>query len=212
MPATTVAQYLASLPADRRQALEAVRSEILKNLPEGYEEGIHFGMIGYCIPLARFPDTYNGQPLMLAALASQKQYMSVYLMTVYGDPKLATWFQKAYAAAGKKLDMGKSCVRFKSLDALPVELIGEAVSKVSVDEYIAHYERVKGASSTRSATKKAAPRKAAPATKKAPARKRAASKAPSSKKAPARKPAAGKTQARKAPARQPTARKTLGRK
>jgi uncharacterized protein YdhG (YjbR/CyaY superfamily) len=159
MSATTVAQYLASLPADRRQALTAVRSEILKNLPEGYEEGIHFGMIGYCIPLARFPDTSNGQPLMLAALASQKQHMSVYLTALYNDPKLAAWFQKAYAATGKKLDMGKSCVRFKSLDGLPVELIGEAVSKLSVDAYLAQQQPVKASPRARSATKKAAPRK-----------------------------------------------------
>ncbi|MBZ4416251.1 DUF1801 domain-containing protein [Myxococcus sp. RHST-1-4] len=182
MPANTVAEYLASLPADRRTALETVRREILRNLPAGYEEGIHFGMIGYCIPLSRYPDTYNGQPLMLAALASQKQYMSVYLMTVYGDPKLAAWFQKAYAAAGKKLDMGKSCVRFKSLDTLPVELIGEAVSKVDVDEYIAQYERVKGSARTRRAAKQA------------PARKSAARKAPATRKSPNRKaPAKGKT-------------------
>ncbi|WP_224373041.1 DUF1801 domain-containing protein [Hyalangium versicolor] len=204
MPATTVAQYLASLPTDRRQALETVRSEILKNLPAGYEEGIHFGMIGYCIPLTRFPDTYNGQPLMLAALASQKQYMSVYLMSVYGDPKLSAWFQKAYAATGKKLDMGKSCVRFKSLDDLPVELVGEAISKVSVDEYVAQYERVKGSSRTRTATKKAVPQKAASqktpakkATTRVPAKKLTARKAPSKGKSPARKPTAGKTSGRK---------------
>jgi uncharacterized protein YdhG (YjbR/CyaY superfamily) len=200
MSATTIAQYLASLPADRRQALKAVRSEILKNLPAGYEEGIHFGMIGYCIPLARFPDTYNGQPLMLAALASQKQHMSVYLTAVYGDPKLSAWFQKAYAATGKTLDMGKSCVRFKSLDGLPVELIGEAISKVSVDEYLAQYERERGSSRPRSATKKAAPRKP-PAKKattpRAPMRKLAASKAAQGEKSPARKPAAAKTLGKK---------------
>jgi hypothetical protein len=197
MTATTVAEYLSSLPVERRQALEAVRSEILRNLPAGYEEGIHYGMIGYGIPLSRYPDTYNGQPLMLAALASQKQYMSVYLTALYSDPKLSAWFQEAYAATGKKLDMGKSCVRFKSLEALPVRLIGEAVSKLSVDEYIARYEEVKGSARTRRASKEAPARKA-------PARKTA------TRKTPTRKTAAGKAPARKAAGRKPPATTTPG--
>ena len=141
--ATTVKEYLDSLPEDRRKAISAVRREIRKQLPKGYVEGMQFGMIGYYIPLRRYPDTYNGQPLNFAALASQKNHMAVYLNNIYGDPKLQRWFEKEYRASGKKLDMGKSCVRFKRLDDVPVELIGEAVSKTSVDGFIAQYERAR---------------------------------------------------------------------
>jgi hypothetical protein len=144
MAATTVEQYLASLPADRRAALEQVRRTVNANLPAGYEEGIEFGMICWYVPLSRYPDTYNKRPLGIAALASQKQYMALYLNGVYGDPKLASWFAKAFAAAGKKLDMGKSCVRFKSIDALPLDVIGETIAKVPVDTYIAGYEKARG--------------------------------------------------------------------
>ena len=138
--ATTVTQYLASLPADRRAAISRVRDTINANLPAGYEEGMVYGMIGWYIPLARYPDTYNGQPIGPAALASQKNYMALYLTSVYGDPALATWFKQAYAAAGKKLDMGKSCVRFKTLDALPLDVVAETIRRVPVDAFIAKYE------------------------------------------------------------------------
>lgn len=139
--AQTVDEYLASLPEDRRNALAAVRDIILRNLPEGYEEGMQYGMIGYYIPLARYPNTYNGQPLGYVGLASQKNYMSLYLMGIYGDDQTAHWFREEYLRTGKKLDMGKSCVRFKRLEDLPLELIGQAVSLVSVNQYIAQYER-----------------------------------------------------------------------
>jgi hypothetical protein len=137
----TVAEYLASLPEDRRHAIAAVRDVIRQNLPEGYEEGMQFGMIGYCIPLSRFPKTYNGQPLSYVALANQKNYMSVYLMAVYGHAETERWFRDAYSASGKKLEMGKSCVRFKKLEDLPLDVIGQAVARVSVDKYIAVYEQ-----------------------------------------------------------------------
>ena len=143
MAATTVEQYLASLSADRRAAIEQVRSVVNANLPAGYEEGIEFGMIGWYIPLSRYPDTYNKRPIGIAALASQKQYMALYLTSVYGDPKLESWFKKAFAAAGKKLDMGKSCVRFRTVDALPLDVIGETIAKVPVDAFIASYEKVR---------------------------------------------------------------------
>jgi len=143
--AASVEQYLASLPADRRDAIARVREVVNANLPAGYEEGIQFGMIGWYVPLARYPQTYNGQPLGVAALASQKNHMALYLMSVYGDPALETWFRKAFAAAGKKLDMGKSCVRFKQLDALPLAVIGETIAKVPVDAFLARYEAVMGA-------------------------------------------------------------------
>src|SRR5215218_1778298 len=128
----SVADYLAALPAERRKAVAAVRKVIRANLPRGYQEGPLLGMIGYYVPLARFQDTYNGQPLMLAALASQASYMSLYLMCVYDDAKLRASFGRGFRAAGKKLNMGKSCVRFKSLDDLPLDVIGKAIAAVSV--------------------------------------------------------------------------------
>ena len=142
--ATTVEQYLATLPADRRAAIAAVRDTVNANLPDGYVEGLQHGMIGWYVPLERYPNTYNGQPLGIAALASQKSHMALYLMTVYGDPTLENWFKRAYADAGKPLDMGKSCVRFKSLDAIPLAVIGETIAKVPVDAFLARYEAVKG--------------------------------------------------------------------
>jgi hypothetical protein len=141
--ATTVEDYLAELPADRLEAIEAVREVILDHLPAGYEESMNWGMIAYEVPLERYPDTYNGQPLMLAALASQKQYMTVYLTGVYADQESRERFLDAYRATGKRLDIGQSCVRFRSLDDLPVALIGEAISEFEVDEFIALQERVR---------------------------------------------------------------------
>jgi hypothetical protein len=144
-PATTVSAYLKALPPERRAALQKVRSVILENLAPGFEEGMQYGMIGYYIPLRRYPVTYNGQALAIAALAAQKQYLVVYLMSVYGDPATRRWFEKAYRDSGKKLDMGKSCVRFKTLDDLPVELVGEAIRRVTVEGYIDYYEKHRGA-------------------------------------------------------------------
>jgi hypothetical protein len=142
--AATVKEYLASLSAERRQAVAALRSLILDNLPAGYEEVMLWGMICYVIPLARYPMTYNGQPLGLAALASQKNYMSLYLMAVYGNKGTEKWFKAEYTRSGKKLNMGKSCLRFKTLDDLPLELIGRCIARVSVEAYIESYEKVKG--------------------------------------------------------------------
>jgi hypothetical protein len=139
--AQTVTQYLDSLPADRRVALEKVRKIILKNLPQGYQEEMTPGAIVYSVPLARLPKTYNGHPLWYAALASQKNYMVVYLMSVYGDTKTLAWFTSRYKASGKKLDMGKSCVRFKTLDDLPLDLIGEVIARTSVDDWIKVYQQ-----------------------------------------------------------------------
>jgi Domain of unknown function (DU1801) len=144
--AATPEAYLASLPSERRQALTALRDVIRANLPAGYEEGMQYGMIGWFVPLGRFPDTYNGQPLGLAAIASQKHYMSLYLNTVYGDPETDRWFRERYAASGKKLDMGKSCVRFRRLDDLPLDLIGETIARVPVDRYVERYRAARGSS------------------------------------------------------------------
>jgi len=147
--ATTVAAYLKELPADRKKAIEAVRKVILKNLPKGYIERMNWGLICYEVPLERFPNTYNGQPLCYAALAAQKNHMAVYLMNVYGHKETETWFRKRYAESGKKLDMGKSCVRFKKLEDLPLDLIGETISRVPVDKYLKVYEASRAKSAAR---------------------------------------------------------------
>jgi hypothetical protein len=139
--ARTPAAYVKSLPAERRAAISQVRKVILKNLPKGYEETVDYGMLAYVVPLKRYPETYNGHALSIAALASQKNHMAVYLMGVYGSKVLATWFRSAFKKAGKKLDMGKSCVRFKSIDDLPLDVIGQAIARVSVDELLRFYEK-----------------------------------------------------------------------
>ncbi len=147
-------EYIAGLPPDRREAITAVRDVIRRNLPDGFEEGMEFGVITWYVPLDRFPDTYNGRPLGLVALASQKQYMALYLNTVYGDPQLADWFRDRYAASGKRLNMGKSCVRFRSLQDLPLDVIGETIAKVPLDRFVAHYQAARGSPpKTRSAAR-----------------------------------------------------------
>ena len=140
--AATVEEYLSELSDDRRKAIEEVRKTILENLPEGYEEVMNWGMITYQVPLETYPDTYNKKPLMYAALASQKHHMSVYLTGIYMDDENRQNFEKAYRATGKRYDVGKSCVRFKKLDDLPLPLIGESVAAMEVDEFV---ERVKKA-------------------------------------------------------------------
>jgi hypothetical protein len=144
-------EYLDSLPPDRREAMRTVREVVNRNLPPGFEEGMQYGMIGWYVPLDRFPDTYNGQPLGLAGLASQKQYMSLYLNTVYGDPATESWFRERYAAAGKRLDMGKSCVRFRRLDDLALDVIGATIARADLDAYVAAYQAVRGSSRRRRA-------------------------------------------------------------
>jgi hypothetical protein len=101
---------------------------------------MNWGMLSYEVPLSRYADTYNGQPLPYAALASQKRYMSLYLNSVYGDPATERWFTDRYEASGKRLDMGKSCVRFKHLDDLPLDLIAETIARTPVDDFIRRYE------------------------------------------------------------------------
>lgn len=140
--ATTPRAYLASLPDDRRRTLTRVRTVIRRNLPRGYREAMNWGMIAYEVPLRTFPDTYNGQPLMYAALASQKHHMAVYLSGIYGSEQLREWFESAYAGTGLRMDIGKSCVRFRALGDLPLDLIGEAIAAVPVDEFIAMHEAV----------------------------------------------------------------------
>jgi len=138
--ADTVQEYLDELPEDRRGALETVRATILDNLPDGYEEVMNWGMITYQVPLEVYPETYNKQPLTYAALASQKNHMAVYLSGIYSDDDAREHFEKAYSATGKRLDVGKSCVRFKKLDDLPLDVIGDAVATHSVQEFVQTYE------------------------------------------------------------------------
>jgi len=139
--AKTAAEYIASLPPERREAIAAVRQTILANLPDGYVEAMDWGMISYQVPLDRYPDTYNRKPLMYAALASQKGYMVVYLSAIYADASARKAFEQAYRASGKRYDVGQSCVRFRKLEDLPLDVIGEAVAGTPVDAYIERYER-----------------------------------------------------------------------
>ena len=134
--AKTVDEYLAELPGDRRVQISEVRQVILESLPPGYEEAMNWGMITYQVPLEKYPDTYNKQPLMYAALASQKNHMAVYLSGIYADEKARREFEETYRASGKKMDIGKSCVRFRNLENLPLDLIGKAVAAYDVDSFI----------------------------------------------------------------------------
>ncbi len=139
--AATVDDYLAGLPEERRAVVEEMRQLIRKNLPEGYEEGMGSGMICYTIPLERYPDTYNGQPLCYVALAAQKNAYSLYLLGAYSDDKQVEKLEAAFAKAGKKLDMGKSCVRFKKPEALELDAIAKAIASTPPDKFIKLYEK-----------------------------------------------------------------------
>lgn len=143
--AGTVAEYLKELPEDRRAAIQAVREVVLANLDKGFAEIMQYGMIGYCVPHSIYPQGYHcdpKQPLPFACLASQKNYMSLYLMCIYGSSTEESWFRQEWAKTGKKLDMGKSCIRFKRLEDLPLELIGRTISRVKMREYIDWYEKI----------------------------------------------------------------------
>jgi hypothetical protein len=139
--AATVEEYLASLPEERREIVAAVRDLVLRNLPAGYEEAMAWGTIGYQIPLERYPNTYNGQPLTYVALAAQKSYFSLHLMGVYASPARAARLREDFEKAGKKLDMGKACVRFRKLDDLPLDVIAEVVASITPEQYIDFVER-----------------------------------------------------------------------
>ena len=144
--ARTPDEYIASLPDDRREVVATVRDVVRRNLPAGYEEGMQYGMIGWYVPVERFPDTYNGQPLGLAALASQKNYISLYLNSVYGDVETEAWFRDRYAASGKGLDMGKSCLRFKRVEDIPLDVIGETIARADLQTYLQRYAEARGSS------------------------------------------------------------------
>lgn len=155
--AKTVDEYVKSLPPDRREAINTVREVILKNLPKGYEECMSYGMIGYVVPHSIYPKGYHcdpSLPLPYANLASQKNHMALYLMCCYGDPAIYKWFCDSWKKAGKKLDMGKSCVRFKKLEDVSLDVIGQVIARVPVKNYIARIEQLLGSRPGKSNGKK----------------------------------------------------------
>ena len=143
--AATVDQYLSEVPPERQEAMNKLRKIILKNLPKGFKEAMGYGMMGYCVPHSIYPAGYHcnpKDPLPFAGLASQKNSINFYHMGIYTDPKLLTWFTDEYAKTGLgKLDMGKSCMRFKKPEHIPFELIGELCSKITVEKWIEMYEK-----------------------------------------------------------------------
>ena len=140
-PATgpTVASYLASLPPERRRVVSRVRSVVRRAMPKGYKEAIGYGMISWNVPLSVLPDTYNGQPLCYVALAAQKHYFALYLMGPYGHPPLMAELKAGYKAAGLRLDMGKSCLRFRSLDDLALDVISRVIARIPMATFVAAY-------------------------------------------------------------------------
>ena len=138
--AATADEYIEKLPADKRETIVTLRKLIRKNLPKGYVESVSWGVISYEIPLSVFPDTYNKQPLTYIALAAQKNHYALYLMCAYANSKLGQWLAGEFKKAGKKFDMGKSCLRFKSLDGLVLPAIEKIISGVTPEQYLAFYK------------------------------------------------------------------------
>jgi hypothetical protein len=138
--APTVEAYLAELSEDRRAVVSAVRDLVLANLPGGYRESMNWGMICYEVPLERYPDTYNGRPLLYIGLAAQKRHFALYLMSAYADSRAEAKLREAFAHAGKKLDLGKCCLRFRKLDDLVVDAVADAVAGTSPEELMARHE------------------------------------------------------------------------
>lgn len=174
--ATTVKDYLAELPAERRAAIQAVREVILKNLDKGFEEGMQYGAIGYFVPHRLYPAGYHcdpSKPLPFAGLGSQKNHMSVGIMSHYGDNPEAKWFKAAWAKTGKKLDMGACCIRFKKVEDLALDVIGESVRRMPAERYIEQYEAARQGTASGGAPVRKSPKKA-PAKK--PAKKAATKK------------------------------------
>jgi hypothetical protein len=213
LEATTVAEYLASLPADRREAIAAVREVILANLDQDYEETMQYGMISYAVSAGAFPADFPydpRHPLPFAALASQKDYMSVYLMGVYSDDgnEHAEWFRKSWAKAGKKLDMGKCCVRFTKLEDVALDVLGEAIRRIPAKNYVEFHTQA--ISQLGSAATPPAKPTAEPAAVTAKPLSKAHGK-PASKSAPRSAPKTASKPHAKAPAKKvakPTAKKT----
>ena len=138
--ATTVEAYLAELPPERREVIATVRALVNANLPDGYVEAMNWGMISWEIPLSRYPPTYNKQPLVYAALAAQKNHYALYLMCADADSQSERDLRAAYAEAGLKLDLGKSCLRFRRLDALLLPAVAAAIASTPLETHLARYE------------------------------------------------------------------------
>ncbi len=136
IPSSAVRTFLAGLPPDRRADVERLRRLIRRHLPDGYEEAVSRNMLVYQVPLARYPDTYNGHPLWYAALAAQKSYLSLHLMPLYANKPLTARLEAGFRAAGKKLDMGKACIRFRTADDLPLDVVGQIVAAIPMDRWI----------------------------------------------------------------------------
>jgi hypothetical protein len=141
--AQTVEEYLQELPEYRRDTIKEIRQLILDNLPDGYEETINWGMISYEIPLDHYPDTYNDQPLNYLGLAAQKNHNALYLMPVYQDEELQDWLEEEFEKANKKMDMGRSCLRFNTVNDLPLNSIAKIISHQTPDEFIETYEETR---------------------------------------------------------------------
>jgi hypothetical protein len=196
--ATTVSDYLKSLPEDRRAAIEAVRNAVRQHLDRDIEEGMNYGMIGWFVPHRVFPQGYHcnpKQPLPFAGLASQKGHMSLYLMWTYEDTEEEQWLRGAWTKDGRKLDMGKCCIRFKKIEDVPLDVVAEAIRRMPAKKFVAWYEskldpRTGKAKSTRDEKPSAASKK--------PAQKKPAAKKASATKAAATKPAAKKAATKKA--------------
>ncbi|HEX5940172.1 MAG TPA: DUF1801 domain-containing protein [Dehalococcoidia bacterium] len=148
-------EYIASLPDERRDAIAAVRELVQANLPQEFEEGMGYGMIAWYVPLARFPDTYNKQPLNLAALGNQKNHMALYLNNVYGDRETEAWFKERYAESGKNLDMGKSCLRFRKVDDLAIDVIADTIARADLETFVDRYKEARGSSRKTRAARRA---------------------------------------------------------
>ena len=146
--AVTVAEYLAGLPEDRRAVVRAVRDVVLRALPPGYEEQTGWGMLTYVVPLARYPTTYNGQPLCYVALAAQKSHYALHLTAPYQDDAELARLRDGFARAGKKLDMGRSCLRFRRLEDLPLDVVAESIASTPPDAFVARYEAARAAPRT----------------------------------------------------------------
>jgi hypothetical protein len=142
--AKTVAEYISELPEDRKSDIRKLRALCRKHLPSGLEEAMNWGMITYQVPLKRFPDTYNGQPLAFAAIASQKHYISLYLMSIYAFDGSRKKFERDWKASGKKLNVGKACIRFKAVADIPLDVITKAIGAVTVEQYLAAYGAARG--------------------------------------------------------------------
>ena len=144
--AKTPSEYIEQLPEDRKEVMSKLRKTILDNLPEGFKEEMSYGMLGYVVPHSKYPDGYHCDPklpLPFINLASQKNHIGFYHMGIYSDRDLMQWFTREYPKHVKtKLDMGKSCIRFKNPDVIPFQLMGELVSKMTADDWIERYESV----------------------------------------------------------------------